>query len=184
MANRHQEAGLALRYATAVFELAQEEKSVDAVERDLDALRRMIGESSDLRDLLRSPIFSRAEHAKAMKAVLDALGASALTTKFILTLAAKRRLFALPEIVRSFQDMLARQRGEVSAQVTSAQTLSESQLSELRAVLKSRLGRDPRIETRVDPSLLGGLVVKVGSRMIDSSLRTKLQGIRVAMRGG
>lgn len=184
MANKHQEAGLALRYATAVFELAQEEKSVDAVERDLDALRRMIGESSDLRDLLRSPIFTRAEHAKAMKAVLDALGASALTTKFILTLAAKRRLFALPEIVRSFQDMLARQRGEVSAQVTSAQTLSESQLSELRAVLKSRLGRDPRIETRVDPSLLGGLVVKVGSRMIDSSLRTKLQGIRVAMRGG
>ena len=184
MANKHQEAGLALRYATAVFELAQEEKSVDAVERDLDALRRMIGESSDLRDLLRSPIFSRAEHAKAMKAVLDALGASALTTKFILTLAAKRRLFALPEIVRSFQDMLARQRGEVSAQVTSAQPLSESQLSELRAVLKSRLGRDPRIETRVDPSLLGGLVVKVGSRMIDSSLRTKLQGIRVAMRGG
>lgn len=184
MANKHQEAGLALRYATAVFELAQEEKSVDAVERDLDALRRMIGESSDLRDLLRSPIFSRAEHAKAMKAVLDALGASALTTKFILTLAAKRRLFALPEIVRSFQDMLARQRGEVSAQVTSAQPLSESQLSELRAVLKSRLGRDPRVETRVDPSLLGGLVVKVGSRMIDSSLRTKLQGIRVAMRGG
>jgi len=119
-----------------------------------------------------------------MKAVLDALGANALTTKFILTLASKRRLFALPEIIRSFQDMLARQRGEVSAQVTSAQTLSESQLSELRAVLKSRLGRDPRIETRIDPSILGGLVVKVGSRMIDSSLRTKLQGIRVAMRGG
>jgi len=183
VANKHQEAGLALRYATAVLELAQEEKSVDAVERDLGALHRMIGESSDLRDLLRSPIFSRAEHAKAMKVVLDALGASALTTKFILTLAAKRRLFALPEIVRSFQDMLARQRGEVSAQVTSAQALSESQLSELRAVLKSRLGRDPRIETRIDPSLLGGLVVKVGSRMIDSSLRTKLQGIRVAMRG-
>jgi F-type H+-transporting ATPase subunit delta len=184
VAKKHQEAGLALRYATAVFELAQEEKSVDVLERDLETLRRLIGESSDLRDLLRSPIFSRAEHAKAMKAVLDALGANALTTKFILTLASKRRLFALSEIIRSFQDMLARQRGEVSAQVTSAQTLSESQLSELRAVLKSRLGRDPRIETRIDPSILGGLVVKVGSRMIDSSLRTKLQGIRVAMRGG
>jgi F-type H+-transporting ATPase subunit delta len=119
-----------------------------------------------------------------MKAVLEALGANALTTKFVLTLAKKRRLFALPEIIRSFQDKLASQRGEVNAQVTSAYALSESQLETLRSVLKSSLGRDPRIETRVDPSLLGGLIVMVGSRMIDSSLRTKLHGIRTAMRGG
>ena len=184
MADKHHESGLAGRYATAILELAQEEKSVDSVERDLESLRRVIAENPDLRDLLRSPIFSRTEHAKAMKAVLEALRASPLTLKFVLTLAAKRRLFALPEIIRSFQNMLARQRGEVNAHVTSARALSEMQLAELRSVLKTTLGRDPRIETKVDPALLGGLVVKVGSRMIDSSLRTKLQGIRTAMRGG
>ena len=184
MADKHRESGLAGRYATAILELAQEEKSVDPVERDLESLRRVIAENADLRDLLRSPIFSRTEHAKAMKAVMEALRASPLTLKFVLTLAAKRRLFALPEIIRSFQNMLARQRGEVNAHVTSARALSEMQLAELRSVLKTTLGRDPRIETKVDPALLGGLVVKVGSRMIDSSLRTKLQGIRTAMRGG
>lgn len=184
MAEKHHEAGLAGRYATALLELAQEEKAVEAVESDLEALWRLISESKDLLQLLRSPIFSRAEHARAMKAVLEALRANGLTTKFVLTLAMKRRLFALPGIIRSFQDKLASQRGEVNAQVTSAHGLSESQLETLRSVLKSSLGRDPRIETRVDPSLLGGLIVKVGSRMIDSSLRTKLHGIRTAMRGG
>jgi F-type H+-transporting ATPase subunit delta len=184
VAEKHRETGLAGRYATALLELAQEEKAVEAVESDLETLRRLISESKDLLQVLRSPIFSRAEHARAMKAVLEALGANALTTKFVLTLAKKRRLFALPEIIRSFQDKLASQRGEVNAQVTSAYALSESQLETLRSVLKSSLGRDPRIETRVDPSLLGGLIVMVGSRMIDSSLRTKLHGIRTAMRGG
>jgi F-type H+-transporting ATPase subunit delta len=184
VADKQHESGLAGRYATALLELAQEDKSVESVERDLETLRRLIAENADLRDLLRSPIFSRAEHAKAMRAVLEALNAAPLTTKFVLTLAAKRRLFALSEIIRSFQNMVARQRGEVNAHVTSARALSEVQLADLRAVLKSALGRDPRIETKVDPALLGGLIVKVGSRMIDSSLRTKLQGIRTAMRGG
>jgi F-type H+-transporting ATPase subunit delta len=184
VSDEHHETGLGDRYATAVLELAQEEKAVETVERDLEGLQRLIAGSADLRNFLRSPIFKRAEHAKAMTAILGALGASSLTTKLVLTLAAKRRLFALADVIRSFQNRLARQRGEVRAQVTSAHALSESQVTELRSVLRLKLGRDPRIETKIDPSLLGGLIVKVGSRMIDSSLRTKLHGIRMAMRGG
>jgi F-type H+-transporting ATPase subunit delta len=184
VANEHQETGLAGRYATALFELAQEEKTVEAVERDFEGLERAIASSADLRNFIRSPVFTRSEHAKAIRAVLEQMGACALTTKFILVLAAKRRLFALHDVIRSFNRLLARQRGEIHALVISAYELSESQMADLRSALKSKLGRDPRIEKRVDASLLGGLVVKVGSRMVDSSLRTKLQGIRMAMRGG
>jgi F-type H+-transporting ATPase subunit delta len=182
--NEHRDGGLAGRYATAVLELAQEEKSVESVERDFEALKGLIADSTDLRNFIHSPIFSRAEHAKAMKAVLQKIEAGALTSKFVLTLASKRRLFALTDIIRSFMSLLARQRGEVQAQVISARALSEAEIAELKAVIKSKLGRDPRIETRIDPTLLGGLVVQIGSRMIDSSLRTKLHGIRMAMRGG
>jgi F-type H+-transporting ATPase subunit delta len=181
--DEHQDASLAGRYATAILELAQEEKSVEPVERDFDTLKRLIAGSSDLSHFLRSPIFTRADQAKAMNAVLEKIGAAALTTKFVLILASKRRLFALGDIIRAFQNRLARQRGEVQAQVSSAHALSDAQMSELKAVLRAELGRDPRIETRIEPSLLGGLVVKVGSRMVDSSLRTKLNRIRIAMRG-
>jgi F-type H+-transporting ATPase subunit delta len=184
VADGHRDAGLAGRYATAVLELAQEEKSVDNVERDFEALKGLIAENPDLRNFIRSPIFSRAEHAKAMTAVLERIGACTLTAKFVLTLASKRRLFALADIVRSFVNLLARQRGEVQAQVTSARALSDAEVAELKSVLKSKLGRDPRIDVRIDATLLGGLVVQIGSRMIDSSLRTKLHGIRMAMRGG
>jgi len=111
------------------------------------------------------------------------MGAANLTSKFILTLAAKRRLFALGDIIRAYERLVAKLRGEVQAQVTSARTLSDAETIELKAILKSKLGRDPRLEAKVDPNLLGGLVVKVGSRMIDSSLRTKLNSIRAAMRG-
>lgn len=183
MADRHQTTGIAERYATAIFELAQEEKSVEAVEKDFTELRALIAGSQDLSRLVRAPNFSRDEQAKGMKAILERLGAAPLTTRFVLTLAAKRRLFALREIIATFETMVANLRGEVQAQVTSARALSESETASLRAVLKAKLGRDPRIETRVDPALLGGLVVKVGSRMIDFSLRAKLNGIRLAMRG-
>ena len=118
-----------------------------------------------------------------MKAVLDKIGAAALTKKFILTMASKRRLFVLVDVILAFERLVARSRGEVQAQVTSTRVLSDTEIVELKAMLKSTLGREPRLETKVDPSLLGGLVVKVGSRLIDSSLRTKLNGIRAAMRG-
>jgi len=177
------EQGLAGRYATAVFELADETRSLPALENDLAALKSALKASKDLNHVVRSPAFSEADQSKAMKAVLAQMGAGDLATKFILTLAAKRRLFALPEIITSFENILARHRGEVKAEVTSARALDDGELAELKATLKSRLGREPRLDTKVDPSLLGGLVVKVGSRMIDSSLRTKLTGIRAAMRG-
>ena len=180
---RAHESGLAGRYANAVFELAQEEKSVEAVERDFVALRSLIEQNPDLARLVKAPVFSREEQARAMKSVLEKMGAAKLTTKFILTTTSKRRLFVLLEIIRAFERLVARLRGEVQATVISARALSEAETIELKAVLKSQLGRDPRLETKVDPGLLGGLVVKVGSRMIDSSLRTKLTGIRAAMRG-
>ena len=178
-----QETGLAGRYANAVFELAQEEKLVEAVERDFAMLRTFIERNSDLARLVGAPVFSREDQRRAMKAVLERMDAAKLTSKFVLTLTSKGRLFALIDVIRAFDRLLARLRGEVQAQVISARALSDAETDELKAVLKSKLGRDPRLETKIDPTLLGGLVVKVGSRMIDSSLRTKLNGIRVAMRG-
>ena len=177
------ETGIAGRYATAIFELADDSKSIPAIEGDFAALRAMIAESADLARLVRSPAFSSDEQAKAMKAVLERIGASDLGTKFVLVLAAKRRLFYLLDIIKSFERILAGRRGEVQAQVTSARPLNDGETAELKAALKAKLGREPRLETKIDPTLLGGLVVKVGSRMIDSSLRTKLTGIRAAMRG-
>ena len=183
MAHEAHNSGLAARYATAVFELAQEEKSVEALERDFAALKAMIAESSDLARLVRAPVFSREEQAKGINAVLHRMEAAPLTRRFVLMLTSKRRLFVLTDIMRAFEQMVAKLRGEVSAEVTSARALNDAEVASLKQVLKSKLGRDARLEARVDPSLLGGLVVKVGSRMIDSSLRTKLQGMRAAMRG-
>jgi F-type H+-transporting ATPase subunit delta len=177
-------AGLAGRYALAVFELAQEEKSVDALAKDFAALKQMMAESPELARLVRAAVFSRDEQAAGMNAVLHRVEASALTRRFILLLASKRRLFALSDIIRSYEGLVARQRGEVSAQVTSARPLSDVETAQLKAVLKEKLSREIRLEAKTDASLLGGLIVKVGSRMIDSSLRTKLEGMRVAMRGG
>jgi F-type H+-transporting ATPase subunit delta len=178
-----QDTGLAGRYATAIFELAQDQKSLSTVEKDFAALKSALSASADLTRMVRSPAYDRSDQAKAMAAVLDRMGVATLTRNFILVLAAKRRLFILSDIIRAFEAMVARDRGEVQATVTSARSLGDGEMTELRAILKSKLGREPRIETKVDPSLLGGLVVRVGSRMIDSSLRTKLNGLRAAMRG-
>jgi F-type H+-transporting ATPase subunit delta len=177
------ETGIAGRYATAIFELADDSKSIAAIENDFAALRTMIAESADLARLVRSPAFSSEDQAKAMKAVLERIGASELGVKFVLLLAAKRRLFYLTDIIKSFQRILAARRGEVEAQVTSARKLNDGETAELKAALKAKLGREPQLENNIDPTLLGGLIVKVGSRMIDTSLRTKLEGIRAAMRG-
>jgi F-type H+-transporting ATPase subunit delta len=178
-----QETGLAGRYATAVFELAQENKAVDAVAADFAALRGAIHASADLARLVRSPAFSRQDQAKALTAILEKMGINALTLKFLLLLAAKRRLFALEGIIAVYNHKLARLKGEVEAEVTSARPLSGAETEDLKRMLKSQLGREPRLQTRVDPALLGGLVVKLGSRMIDSSIRTKLNGMRAAMKG-
>lgn len=176
-------AGLALRYANAVFELAAEERGLDGLAADFQTLKGLLQQSPDLARLVRSPVFSREDQAKGMEAVLAKAGAGDLTRKLVLLLAQKRRLFALTDVIRGFEQLLARHRGEVAADVTSARELSTAEVSELRNLLKDKLGREPRITTHVDPKLLGGLVLKVGSRMIDSSLRTKLDTLRAAMKG-
>ena len=183
VAKQANNSGLAARYATAIFELASEEKSTDALERDFATLKSLIAGSPDLARLVKAPVFTRDEQAKGLDAVLRAMEASPLAVRIVLLLAAKRRLFALTDIIDAFQAMVSKERGEVDAQVTSARALSDPETEELKRILKSKLGRDARLQAKVDPSLLGGLVVKVGSRMIDSSLRTKLDGIRAAMRG-
>jgi F-type H+-transporting ATPase subunit delta len=177
------EGGLAGRYANALFELAQDQKSVDAVSADLASLRRALESSPDLTRLVRSPVFSAQDHAKALKAILEKMGANALTAKFVLLLAEKRRLFVLIQIIAAYEHLVAKSRGETEAEVTAARALSDSEIAELKSVLKSRLGKEPRLHAKIDSTLLGGLVVKVGSRMIDSSLRTKLDGLRAAMKG-
>ena len=177
------ETGLAGRYANAVFELAQEQGLVDVVAADFAALKAAMAGSADFTRLIKSPLFSHEDQARALKPVLEKMGANALTIKFLLTLTGKRRLFALANVIAAYGRLVARLKGEVEAQVTSARALTAAQTAELKSVLKSKLGREPRLDAHVDPNLLGGLVVKVGSRMIDSSLRTKLAGIRAAMRG-
>ena len=183
MANDKAAGGLAGRYANALFELAQEQKALDAVSADLASLRKAMDSSPDLARLVKSPVFSANDQARALKAVLEKMGAGALATKFVLLLADKRRLSALSGAITAYETLVAKSRGETEAEVTSARALGDSEVTELKAVLKSRLGKEPRLHTKVDPSLLGGLVVKVGSRMIDTSLRTKLDGLRAAMKG-
>jgi F-type H+-transporting ATPase subunit delta len=172
-----------MRYATAVFDLAAEERAIDQMASDLNALKALLQASPELARLVRSPLFSREDQAKGMEAVLKKVGVGPLARKLVLLLAQKRRLFALSDVIRAFEQLLARQRGEIAAQVTSARSLSKAETDELRRTLKAKLGRDPKLELSVDPSLLGGLRLKIGSRMIDSSLRTKLEGLRAAMKG-
>jgi len=182
-ANDTQNAGLAGRYATAVFELALEERALEALGADLAALKAMLTQSADLARLVRSPVITREEQARAMEAVLEKAKAAPLTRKLVMLLAQKRRLFALADVIRAFEAQLARHRGEIAADVTSAHALTDDETAQLKRVLKEKLGREPKITAHVDPKLLGGLKLKVGSRMIDSSLRTKLDQLRAAMRG-
>jgi F-type H+-transporting ATPase subunit delta len=183
VASEAAEGGLAGRYANALFELAQEQKWVEAVSADLASLRRAMETSADLNRLVRSPVFGAEDQAKALKAILEKMGASELTVKFVLLLAAKRRLFVLTQIIKQYESLVAKSRGETEAEVTAARALNDGELAELKSVLKSRLGKEPRLHAKIDPTLLGGLIIKVGSRMIDSSLRTKLDGLRQAMKG-
>ena len=175
--------GLTGRYATALFELARESKSLDAVASDLARVKSLLAGSADLARLVRSPVFTRDEQGRAMGAVLERLNVSTLTKNFVGLLAQKRRLFALSGIVAAFESLVAKLRGEMSAEVTSAQALKPEQVTALAGTLKDALKREIRITQIVDPALLGGLVVKVGSRQIDSSLRSKLVRIERAMKG-
>lgn len=176
-------AGPAGRYANALFELADEAKQLDAVAVDLGSLRRLLAESADLRRLIASPVLGRDVQGRAMLAVLDAAGIGGIVRKFVGLVAANGRLRELPAMIAAFLAQLARRRGETTADVVSAVPLSDAQLAALSEQLRAVAGRKVSVNARVDAGLLGGLVVKVGSQMFDSSLRTKLQRLELAMKG-
>lgn len=176
-------AGLAQRYATALFELARDSGTLDRVADDLARLHGMIAESADLRRMIRSPVLSRAAQTRAIEAILERAEVDPLVRRFVGVVTANRRLFVLEAIIAAFRDALARHRGEITAVVSSAQPLSDAQKSALDSALRRAVGSKVSIETRLEPELLGGLVVKVGSRMFDSSLRSKLQRLQLAMKG-
>jgi F-type H+-transporting ATPase subunit delta len=170
------------RYATALFELALEESALEAVRADLDQFDAVLAASPDLARLVRSPVFSAQEQVRALRAVLDAISIRGLTAKFLLTVASNRRLFAVREISRSYRQLVARHRGELTAQVTLAHPPSERHLAAITEVLNSVTGKHVQVDVRIDPSIIGGLVVKLGSRMVDSSLSTKLNLMKHAMK--
>lgn len=175
--------GLAGRYASALYELADGEKALDAVAGDLRSLRQALIESPELMRLVRSPVLSRDEQTRGITAVLEKMGAQALTRKFIGTVAGNRRLFALDAMITAFLAELAARRGEVTADVTSAVELSKEQLADVTDAIKKAVGQKVAVNLSVDPALIGGLIVRVGSRMIDNSIRSKLQRLQLAMKG-
>lgn len=177
------QASLGGRYATALFELAREAKALDAVERSLATVRTALSESSDFKALTVSPLIARGDAKKAIAAAATALQLDATTANFLGVLADNRRLGELPAILGAFRSLLASHRGETTAEVTSAHPLDTGQQDALRQQLKTRLGRDVSIDLNVDSALLGGLVVRVGSQMIDSSIKTRLSTLANAMKG-
>ncbi len=177
------QASLAGRYARALFDLAREKASLPAVEKSVAALGTAVSGSEDLRSLIASPVISRTDAGRAVAATASQLKLDALTSNFLGVLAANRRLGQLPAIVRAFGQIAAAHRGEANADVTSAHPLSPDQVTALKAQLKKRLGRDVSIDLKVDPALLGGMVVNIGSRQIDSSIRTRLNTLAAAMKG-
>ena len=173
---------MAGRYATALFELAREANAIDAVKRDLDQFVALVDANSDLKRLVRSPVFTSDEQARALAAVLEKSGISGIAANFLKVVASNRRLFAVRDMVRGYAALVAAHKGEVSANVTVAEPLSEARLAEINNALRSVTGKDVQVAMTVDPSIIGGLVVKLGSRMVDTSLRTKLNAIRFAMK--
>lgn len=174
--------GIAARYASALFDLSREAKALKALETDTDAIDAALAASADLRDLIGSPLYSREEQGAAMAAVAKKLGLSELAANTIALMAAKRRLFVLPQLVTQLRALIAAEKGEITAEVTSAVALSAEQAKALAAAIKARVGKDVKLKTAVDEGLIGGLVVKVGSTMIDTSVRAKLASLQNAMK--
>jgi len=174
--------GVAERYASSLFELALETNALPEVSAALDNFQSLVDESEDLTRLVRSPVFGAADQLRAITAVLEKAGITGLAANFIKVTASNRRLFAVPGMIKSFRQIYARHRGEVSAEVTSAYALTAAQETELKAALKGVTGKDVAINVAVDPTILGGLIVKVGSRQIDTSLRTKLSTLKLSLK--
>lgn len=174
--------GIAGRYATAIFELAKEGGELDSLERDVDTLEAAIAESDDLSDLIRSPIYSRDEQGAAVSALADKMGLSGTTANTLKLMASKRRLFVLPQLLSVLREVIADEKGEVTADVQSAHALSDDQQAELAKTLKASVGKDVKMKLSVDESLIGGLIVKVGSKMIDTTIRSKLAALQNTMK--
>ena len=174
--------GVTERYASAAFELARDSKVIDAMSADLQKVAEMIASSPDLTRLVRSPVFSIEEQTSALGAILDRAEIGGLAGNFVRLVARNRRLFALPEMIVAFRRLVAAHRGETTAAVASAEPLSDTQVEALKSALREKLGREVSLDLSVDPALIGGLVVKVGSRMIDTSLKTKLNQLKIAMK--
>jgi len=176
-------ASLAGRYASALFDLARDERQIDAVSRSLDSLNQALADSRDFSELVGSPMVGREDAGKAFAALAPQLGLDPITTNFLAVLARNGRKNQLRNVIRDFKRLAADHRGEATAEVTTAHSLKDDQIKALKAQLKGRAGRDVTIDAKVDPSILGGIVVKLGSQMIDSSIRTKLNRLAQAMKG-
>ncbi len=174
--------GMAGRYATALFELARETNAIDAVKADLERFDALVAESPDLNRLVRSPVFSAAEQLQALSAVLDRARIGGLAAKFLKLVTMNRRLFAARDMVRGYRELVALHKGEATAEVTVAERLKDDHVAALKSALKAVSGKDVDLNIKIDPAIIGGLVVKLGSRMVDTSLRTKLNAIRHAMK--
>jgi len=183
LASKAGDTGVAARYALALFELADEQRKLDQVANDLKSIDSLLIESADLRRLIGNPVVSRGESGRAMASLLERIEADELTQKFVGLVAANRRLFALPGMIKSYLAELADRRGEITAEVVSATRLTDNQSQALETALRGAVGGKVALSVAVDPSLIGGLVVKVGSRMVDSSLKTQLQKMKIAMKG-
>lgn len=174
--------GIAERYARSLFELAVDGKQTDTVEADLGRFEALITGSDELQRLIKSPVFSADEQLSAITALTAKAKIGGLVGNFLKVVAKNRRLFAVPGMIASYRQIAAEHRGEVSADVTAARELTAAQMKELRATLKSVIGKDASINMTVDPSILGGLIVRVGSRQIDTSLKTKLNSLKLALK--
>jgi F-type H+-transporting ATPase subunit delta len=174
--------GMAGRYATALFDLARETNAIDPVKADLERFDALVAESADLARLVRSPVFSADEQLHALSAVLERAGIGALAARFLKLATTNRRLFAARDMVRGYRELVAAHKGEATAEITVAEPLKDDHVAALRSALRAVSGKDVELNIKVDPAIIGGLVVKLGSRMVDSSLRTKLNSIKQAMK--
>lgn len=170
------------RYATALFDLAAEENALEAVEADLDKLKDALRSSEDLSRLVNSPIYTRDQQSLGLDAVAERLGLGQTVRNLLKLMASKRRIFVLRDLIETYGALMAEHRGEITAQVTAARQLSDMQVEKLRETLKSSLGRDVKMDIAIDPALIGGMIVRVGSRMIDTSIRSQLSALQTAMK--
>ena len=176
-------AGVAGRYALALYELARESNTIDATSGELERFQALLDGSEDLRRLVKSPVFSAEEQQTALQAIFNTVGIDGLAAKLILLLGKNRRLSAVSDVIQAYRRLNAQARGEVTADVISAEPLTAAQVDVLKTELARTMGRNVMLVARTDESLIGGLIVKIGSRMVDASLKTKLQNLKLTMKG-